>query len=275
MLALLFSIFSQTPSYGALDTVQNTPSIIAHRGASTEAPENTLSAFKRAIQLGVDFIELDVHLSSDGTPVVMHDPTIERCTNSENPIAIKDCTVSTLKSYDVGSWFSHKYKDERIPTLEEVLCLEKGPVGVMIEIKHEDENKNIHELVRNTLKVIEKCKSLNEGKIILASFSDEVQLIVKKSAPDAIFMPLTCSPRYFYRLIKSKKLEYIGIKNTQITAVMLKDAKKRGKKVWTFTVDKEKQAKLLVYFDIAGIITNDPQKIQKALSKNSRASLQE
>lgn len=97
----------------------NSPLIIAHRGASKQAPENTMSAFQRALELGADGIELDVHMSADGYLVVIHDETADRTSNSNG--LIKDKTLSELKSLDFGSWFSEDFKDEKIPELEEVL----------------------------------------------------------------------------------------------------------------------------------------------------------
>ena len=94
---------------------------MAHRGASYIAPENTLIAFKKAIALGADGIELDVHLSADGIPVVMHDETLDRTTNGKG--LIKYYNVCDLESLDAGGWFSDDYAGEAVPTLEQVLKL--------------------------------------------------------------------------------------------------------------------------------------------------------
>lgn len=102
--------------------------VIAHRGASMEAPENTLSAFKRAIELGVDFIECDVHMTKDKIPVVIHDNDIQGT-------PIDQLFLSELQKWDAGSWFLQKFSGEKVPTLNELLNVNFGKTGLMIEIK--------------------------------------------------------------------------------------------------------------------------------------------
>lgn len=93
--------------------------IIAHRGFSAIAPENTLAAFSAAIENGANSIEFDVQLSSDGVPVVIHDPTLDRTTNGIGKV--KDKTLEQLKTLDAGTWLDSKYSSEGIPTLSEAL----------------------------------------------------------------------------------------------------------------------------------------------------------
>ena len=108
--------------------------IAAHRGVSSLAPENTLAAFSKAPELGCEWIELDVQLTQDDVPVVIHDKTVDRCTNDTG--IVSEMTLESLKSLDAGSWFNESYSDERIPTLEEVLLLAKEiNLKVNIEIK--------------------------------------------------------------------------------------------------------------------------------------------
>lgn len=109
--------------------------VIAHRGFSGTAPENTLAAFQKAIDVGADMFELDVLLSRDGHVVVIHDDTLERTSDGEGPVAAR--TLDELKALDAGSWFSSEFAFERIPTLEETLELAKGRILVNIEIKTE------------------------------------------------------------------------------------------------------------------------------------------
>jgi glycerophosphoryl diester phosphodiesterase len=92
--------------------------IFAHRGASAHAPENTLAAFELALEQNADAIELDVKLSADGHPVVIHDTTVDRTTNGRG--RVKDLSLKELRSLDAGSFFSKSYRGEKIPTLEEV-----------------------------------------------------------------------------------------------------------------------------------------------------------
>ena len=124
--------------------------VVAHRGFSGAAPENTLAAFRMAIEAGSDMIELDVHLSKDGKVVVIHDETQERTTNGQGRVA--DRPLKEIKGLDAGSWFSPPFAGERIPTLQEVLSLAQGKVPVNIEIKNPTHGKyDITELAEKAL----------------------------------------------------------------------------------------------------------------------------
>src|SRR5690606_20002442 len=112
-----------------------TPLIIAHRGASDQAPETTMAAFRRALDIGADGIELDVHMSADGRLVVIHDETVDRTSNGKG--LVKDKTLAELKELDFGSWFSEGFRGEKIPELEDVLeLLSDRDVLLNIEIKN-------------------------------------------------------------------------------------------------------------------------------------------
>jgi glycerophosphoryl diester phosphodiesterase len=112
----------------------STPILIAHRGGSAEAPENTMAAFRHAVEIGARFVELDVQMSRDGELVVMHDETVDRTTNGTG--AIHNTTFEELRRLDAGSWFGPHFAGQKIPTLREVLelCVNSG-VGVVIELK--------------------------------------------------------------------------------------------------------------------------------------------
>src|SRR4030088_1952496 len=105
-----------------------------HRGNADEFPENTLASFRSAIELGVDLIECDVHLSEDGGLPVIHDHLLDRTTDGSG--LVRDHTMAEMKRFDAGSWKDPRFKGERIPSLDEVLALAKGKVGVAIEIKN-------------------------------------------------------------------------------------------------------------------------------------------
>src|SRR5215208_4237927 len=113
------------------------PFIIAHRGGSLEAPENTLASFKHAVDVGAKFVELDVQMSSDGVLVIIHDETLDRTTTGSGPVA--NLTFDELQTFDAGVKKGEQYTGEKIPTLREVLdlCIAAG-VGVVIELKSPD-----------------------------------------------------------------------------------------------------------------------------------------
>lgn len=110
------------------------PSNVGHRGAMGTRPENTLAAFEQAARLGADWVELDVRLSKDGVPMVIHDATLERTTTGRGPVS--RASARTLAKLDAGAWFGKAYRGEPVPRLDAVLAWakERG-VGVEIELK--------------------------------------------------------------------------------------------------------------------------------------------
>ena len=112
---------------------RNCPLNIAHRGASAAAPQNTLAAFRRAMDLGADGVELDVHLSADGVPVVMHNLSVDETTDGTGHVT--DKTLAELKELDAGSKFAPEFAGERIPTLAEVFEALEGKLLVNVELK--------------------------------------------------------------------------------------------------------------------------------------------
>ncbi len=115
--------------------------VIAHRGASAYAPENTRAAFELAIDMGADWFELDCHLSGDGEIVVIHDPTVDRTTDGSGAVA--GMTLGELQALDAGSWFGDEFEGERIPTLGEALDLARGRIGVYVELKSVDRDRQL------------------------------------------------------------------------------------------------------------------------------------
>jgi len=125
----------------------------AHKGASAVAPENTLSAFRSAYGQGARWVEFDVSLLGDGTPVVIHDATVDRCSSSKGHL--KDLCLADLETVDAGSWFDPFYKDERIPTLEEALeCFAEFGLAGNLEIKRHKHQASVEELTGNIFNVL-------------------------------------------------------------------------------------------------------------------------
>jgi len=139
---------------------------IAHRGASGYEPENTIRAFEKAIELGVDMIELDIHLSCDEHLIVMHNASVDKITNASGHI--KDLTLQELKKLDAG-------KGEQIPTLQEAIDCVKDRCGLYIELKGEHTEQPVVELIRETAM---------QNSVIVASFDASKVRKVKELAPE-------------------------------------------------------------------------------------------
>jgi glycerophosphoryl diester phosphodiesterase len=233
--------------------------IIAHRGASKEAPENTLAAIKRAISLKVDYVEIDVRLSKEGIPVLLHDPSAARMIGVKKTPLIHQLPLVQIQELDVGQRFGHAFIGEKIPTLWEALSLDWNHTGLMIEIKECPQHPKI--LVDAVLAVITQMKK-PLPHVIIGSFSIEIIKEVQQHLADFTF------PMGIIGIIE--KLEKLtpfieqGVKHVAlwyrlITPNLVHSLKEQGIAIWTFTVDDITMAKNLISSGINGIISNDPQ----------------
>ncbi|MFY0683940.1 MAG: hypothetical protein JXR20_05255 [Balneola sp.] len=152
--------------------------VIAHRGASGYYPENTMSAFKAAIEMKADMIELDVLLSKDNVPIVFHDEKLDKKTNGEG--LVQNLTLSELQKLDAGLWFDKKFEGEKIPTLREVLEYCRNKILVNVEIKTEAVSENEHGGVEERVMNIIKDLGVEE-QIIISSFDYRVIERITKS----------------------------------------------------------------------------------------------
>lgn len=139
LLIALFAALAGTVSATALPQPpkQGGMYVVAHRGAHQGIPENTLAAYQKAIELGCDFVEIDVRTSRDGELVSVHNATVEAYTGGEKR-AVRDLTLAELKALDIGSRVGPEWKDERVPTLEEILTLCAGKIGIYLDLKEAD-----------------------------------------------------------------------------------------------------------------------------------------
>lgn len=152
------------------------PRIAAHRGASADAPENTLAAFRRAWQLGVEAVELDVHVTKDGAVVVMHDANTKRTAGLDRPIA--EQTLAELKTLDAGAWKGPAFVGERIPTLGEVLATIPPGRAMFVEIKSGPETVP-------TVAAAVRAGRPSSANILLQGFDADVLGALAAALPDA------------------------------------------------------------------------------------------
>jgi len=230
------------------------PIIISHRGASAEAPENTLSAFKRAIELSSDFIEFDVQLTKDKIPVIFHDDDLSRITNNQCNLSVSDLTLKELQSLDVGSWFNKKFASERIPTLKQALELERGDVGLMIELK--ETKIDISGFVSRTLDILEP--HLNEAQILIGSFSPEIIDEVNRQCPEISTIGITNDIENLRKHQELRSKVFV-LKHTLIEKELVSSLHKEGKIVWTYTIDGPELIDKVLKAGVDGLITNNPK----------------
>jgi glycerophosphoryl diester phosphodiesterase len=239
--------------------------VIAHRGFSGHAPENTLISFKKAIELGSDMIELDIHLSKDREVVVIHDDTLDRTTDGRGKVV--DFTVKELKKLDAGSRFGSQYAGERIPTLKEVLELSKGKIPVNIEIKNPKNGKYpVTELAEKSLKEVKEAGMLNQVNFF--SFNPIALGRIKEKAPKAWVTLLYHESWNFIREItRGEAFPVLGLRHIYLTKEKISKIRHEGMKVFVYTVDSPEEMEKFITWGVNGIITNYPDRLIKILQE--------
>jgi glycerophosphoryl diester phosphodiesterase len=234
------------------------PKLIAHRGASADAPENTLRAIKEALQLNIDAVEIDVHLSKDGIPIVIHDATTRRTTNSPTTTRVEDLTLEQIKRLDAGSWFGNKFIGEKIPTLAEVLALDFNTKGLMIEIK-EDHIPAV-DAVSAVMSALDSQLSLPE--LSLGSFSPEIVNEIQRQASKAYIPMGIIEKPHLLDAFKGRQLTRFAIQYKLLNPQLIRELHEDGADVWAFTVDDIHIARFLTSIHTDGIITNVPARMR-------------
>ena len=230
------------------------PVIQAHRGASAYAPENTLPAFKLALEMGADGIECDIHLTKDGKFLVCHDETVDRTSTSRG--LISELTLKQIKTFDFGVKFDQSFAGVKAPTLEEMLDTVKKMSVINIEIKpfaHGMGQENALRLFYSILREFDVIP-----KVIVSSFDYNLLELLKKLFPEMY----TC---WLYIEMKqaARKAEKIGCNAIHPYYGLLKkqtllSAHRRNMKVNSWTVDKDKEILQMMQMGCDGIITDCP-----------------
>jgi glycerophosphoryl diester phosphodiesterase len=239
--------------------------IIAHRGASAVAPENTLAAFKEAIRVGADMIELDVRLSSDGAMMVFHDQDLSRTTDGNGPVEKR--RLAELRELDAGSWFSDEFIGEGIPTLEEVIqTIFPSRIELCIEIKIDPGREELRDkLVTDTLEIIESTRFQDRTTIV--SFDRESISLSKAICPEIR------NGLIFHReevWTECEEEGYAGIDALSVcwnivTAPRVAAAHRAGRKVIAWTIDREEELNLILPLSVDALASNNPEWLIEAL----------
>lgn len=230
--------------------------IIAHRGASSYAPENTLAAFRKALEFGVDGIELDVRLSKDGIPVICHDATINRTSNGKG--YIHNLTVNELKKFRFYGTFKKEYHNEKIPTLEEVLQLVGNtPITLNIEIKNGPYMPL--QLEEKVLKLVYQYDF--EDRVIYSSFDHQSMAKMAQLDPRArIGLIFHMNLVNLFDYIDNTELDLYSIHPNYfyVTEDIVAVAREHNLKIFIYTVNNKTDALHYAKIGVDGLITNDP-----------------
>lgn len=248
------------------------PAIFAHRGASLYAPENTLAAFRLAIQQGADAIEMDAKLSKDGYVVIIHDQTLDRTTGVQGRVG--EMLLSDIRKLDAGSHFSPAFRGEPIPTLEEVLAEFGEKTYYNIELtNYASLNDNLPEKVT----ALVQAYRLSDH-VLFSSFNPLALLRARRKLPRVpiALLSLPGKKGKWARSWLGNLLSYhaLHIALQDISPALIAKAHSRRKRVHVFTVNREEEMRDLIKLEIDGFFTDDPSLARKVISSYSNTTWQ-
>ena len=236
--------------------------IMAHRGASVAAPENTMAAFRQAIDDGADWIEIDVQETADGEVVVAHDSDFMKL--SRNPLKIWNATLADLADIDIGSWVDPIFSDERVPTLTDVLRLCKGKVGVNIELKYYGHNQQLEQRVVDIVEVEQMV-----DQVMIMSLKPEGIAKVKALRPN-----WKCGLLLSVYVGKLKNIEadFLAINSKFATRSFVRRAHNLEKEVFVWTVNDAATISQVLNRKVDGILTDRPELARQVLKERAEMS---
>lgn len=256
------------------------PLVIAHRGYSAAAPENTLPAFRLAVAAGADLVELDYYHTRDGVPIVIHDADLDRTTDAGRvlggrKIRVDSRSASELARLDAGSWFRTPTPGVRLPLLTEALDLIQSNSVTLIERKAGD--------AASCVKLLRERQLINE--VIVQAFDwaylRDFHALEPRQILGALGPPSTREGRKLTEKEKALSPEWIEevhrtgaqlvVWNRQIDRAAVSAARARGLKVWAYTINDPALANQLLDAGVEGLITDNPSVIWRTLALRARA----
>ena len=237
------------------------PVVIAHRGASAEAPENTIAAFELALEQGADGIELDVHLSADDHPVVIHDFTLERTTDGAGPVS--GHRVRELKRLDAGAWRDRRFRGQRIQTLQEVLERFRDRARFWVELKGGSAlYSSIEERVVSLLEIYDVV-----DRALVQSFDHEAIARIRALNREIRIGALVAQSPVERALLQPGAVDAICPGGHLVTEALLAEIRGAGCDCYVWTINEPAQMDRLVGWGVSGIITDRPGVLRARLGR--------
>ncbi len=238
------------------------PRLIGHRGAKESAPENTLASLREAARQGAAWVEVDVMLTRDRVPVLIHDDTLERTTSGAGPVPA--LTLAELRRLDAGSWFDPRFAGERVPTLEEALALIRDlGLGLNLEIKpYPGQDVATAEAAIDTLKRLWPV-----GRpLLLSSFEVPCLEVARDLAPDIPRGYLLWDPPADWAAVADRiGAATLNVDQERQTAGTVAAYRATGRPVLAYTVNDPRRADELFGWGVAAIFTDAPGRLAAAL----------
>ena len=242
------------------------PTIVAHRGSSGSAPENTIAAFRMGINEGANMIELDVRMTRDFFLVVLHDQDIKRTTNGVGKVW--DFSLQELRAFDAGQWYGPKFKGERIPTLRQVMELLPPHVTLNIEVKTDGEPRQRLALEEACILAIMEKKL--EQRTIVSSF-DHAYLkrfhhLFPAIRTGALYLPVRDTLSTPSRLAQTLGISAFICAKNQVTKKMVEDAHAHDIPVACYTVNAREDLDKMLNLQVDTVISDYPGQIREMLA---------
>jgi len=239
------------------------PVVIAHRGYSEQAPENSLAAFQKAVEAHADMIELDARLSSDDEFVVFHDKKLNRTSDGRG--ILRNFTAEELTALDNGSWFSRKYSHERIPLLRDVLPLTKKGMMINIEIKPDVQSRKGFSVEEEIVRLVAKARATH--RVMFSSFNHFMMKAIKR-VDSSIVTGILYNPIADFRhspsqLAARSHADIFICSKYQLNGDVVHDAHDEGCLVYVYGVKSERDVERMVRQGVDGIIADDPGMVSK------------
>ena len=235
------------------------PLVIGHRGASADAPENTIAAFELALQQGADGIALDVHLSSDEQPVVIHDFTLERTTDGDGPVSQR--SVRELKSLDAGGWHGRRFRGQRVQTLQEVLERFRDRARFWIELRGGSAvYPGIEERVVSMIEIYDVV-----DRVLVQSFDLATIARVRALNREVPVGALVARSPLDDALLRGASAICLG--SHLLTEALLGEIRRAERACYVWTVNEPAQMDRLVEWGVSGIITDRPGLLRARLGR--------
>jgi len=234
----------------------------AHRGYSAKYPENTLSSFKAAMELGVDQVEFDIWLSKDGVPVIMHDENAKRTTGVDR--LITEMTLEEIKELDAGKLFSEEFAGEKVPTLFEILTLFSQNPKLCFGVEIKGDNKKSADVavkMLNEFKMIERCWFYAWDATIV-KYLKQTHGVRTMGYPDFIMMNLDCAPDYY------EYCDEIGLPGDFLSSALCNKIFSDGKTIRAFCMDTEEDVIDAIDCGVNAITSNNPVPLINYLNKH-------
>lgn len=237
--------------------------VYAHRGASHDRPENTMSSFREAVRQGANGIELDVQLSLDGNVVVIHDLTLERTMGGKGPV--RRLSLNQLKKLSAGAWFHPRFKNCKIPTLNEVLKYARSS-NIMLNIELKNYLVPMPGLEEKVLDLI--AKHHMQDQVIISSFYPKSLELLKQLNPDLmtalLYVGQAEKPWLSAYDIGAR---YLHPPTEEVTQQMVNEARMHGIGICPYVVNDVQKMKEIIEMGVSGIITDRPNRAIRVLRK--------